>query len=264
MAIIRQKRTGTQNKADTGLKKENGQTKRKIVRKNLQLASKVKRASLTRGRGNVDAKERRRAGQKNPRKERNPRSERKQREAPRSQLMYWLNRRNDNDAEERQFFLPPRQRPIRFRRIPPGLFPALYASLAILSIGGGFSYLISTQNQNGITVSTSSNASATSDVTTTTTNTNNPTITSTNTANQTPVTNTNNDNDTNTSNSNNPINNSGNTVTVNNPPRRRKRSMRRRIFQVLKKHHQVCRRQKQEHHKNFTEEKEIINKNKTY
>ena len=96
-----------------------------------------------------------------------------------------------------------KKRPIRFRRIPPGLFPALYASLAILSelivhkifqipsislswkhtlcllwqngswqvlnrlwpshkcifcpgIGGGFSYLISTQNQNAITVSTSS------------------------------------------------------------------------------------------------------------
>ena len=122
MAIIRQKRTGTHNKAEPGLKKENGQTKSKIVRKNFVLASKLNRTPLTRGRRNADAKESGRTGQRNlaklgnPRKERNlgkegnPRKERKYREAPRSQMMYWLNQRDNNDAQERQFFLPPRQR----------------------------------------------------------------------------------------------------------------------------------------------------------
>ena len=90
-------------------------------------------------------------------------------------------------------------------------------------------------------------AAATTDVTATTTNTNNPTITSTNTGNNTPVTNTNNDNDTNTSNSNNPINNSGNTVTVNNPSgkRRKRRSTARILFQTFAKHKQICQKEKQ-------------------
>ena len=115
MAIIRQKRTGTQNKAETGLEKENGQTKSKIVRKNLVLASKLRRTPLVRGRRNADAEESGRDGQRNLRKERNlgekrnQRQERKKHEASRSQMMYWLKRRNDN-AEDRQFFLPPRQR----------------------------------------------------------------------------------------------------------------------------------------------------------
>ena len=88
-------------------------------------------------------------------------------------------------------------------------------------------------------------SAASTDVTTTTTNTNNPTITNTNTANQTPVTNTNNDNDTNTSSSNNPINNSGNTVTVNNK-RKKKRSAKRGFMQVLKKRQlQGCKQQHQ-------------------
>ena len=115
MAIIRQTRTGTQDKAETVLKKENGQTKSKLVRKNLVLASKKRRTPLTRGRRNADAREIGRDGQRNLRKERNLRNERYQRqerkkhEASRSQMMYWLKRRNDN-AQDRQFFLPPRQR----------------------------------------------------------------------------------------------------------------------------------------------------------
>ena len=103
MAIIRQRRSGTQNKAETGLEKENGQTKSKIV-----LASKLRRIPLL-ARGRRNAKERERAGQRDLGKERNLRKERKQRNAPRSQMMYWLKQRNDN-AEDRQFFLPPRQR----------------------------------------------------------------------------------------------------------------------------------------------------------
>ena len=115
MAIIRQTRTGTQDKAETVLKKENGQTKIKIVRKNLVLASKLRRTPLVRGRRNADAKESGRSRQRNLGKERNlgekrnQRQERKKHEASRSQMMYWLKRRNDN-AEDRQFFLPPRQR----------------------------------------------------------------------------------------------------------------------------------------------------------
>ena len=116
MAIIRQKRTGTQNKAETGLEKENGQTKSKIVRKNLVLASKLNRTPLVRGRRNADAKEivlgtgqRNLRNERNLGKERNQRQDRMHREASRSEMLYWLKRRHDN-AEERQFFLPPRQR----------------------------------------------------------------------------------------------------------------------------------------------------------
>ena len=98
-------------------------------------------------------------------------------------------------------------------------------------------------------------AAATTDVTATTTNTNNPTITSTNTGNNTPVTNTNNDNDTNTSSSNNPINNSGNTVTVNNPSgkRRKRRSIRRGLFQAFMNPNPICQKEKQK----STEERKV-------
>ena len=116
MAIIRQKRTGTQKKAEPGLKKENGQTKSKLVRKKSVLASKLRRTPLGRGRRNADAKEivlgtgqRNLRKERNLGKERNQRQERKKHKASRSQMMYWLKRRNDN-AEDRQFFLPPRQR----------------------------------------------------------------------------------------------------------------------------------------------------------
>ena len=134
MAIIREKRTGAQDKTETRAKKDNSQTKNKIVRKNPVLASKLNRSPLTRQRRNADAKESAGDGQRNLRKEsrkrmralernlgkesrksmrelqRNLGKERKQREAPVSQMMFWLNQRNDNVAEARQFFLPPPQR----------------------------------------------------------------------------------------------------------------------------------------------------------
>lgn len=246
MAVLRQNRTGPENIAETEVK-ENNQTKRKS-RLGPVLASKLNRTPSARWRRNANDKKDVRAGQKNPR------FEKQQREVPRSQIMYWLKRRSDI-AQEKTLFLP-RQ---RIRRIPPGLFPALYASLAILSIGGGLTYLISTQNQIGTTVSTSSIASATTDVTATTTNTNNPTITSTNTGTNTPVTNTNNDNDTNTSSSNNPINNSGNTVTVNNPSgkRRKRRSIRRGLFQAFVKPNQICHRRKEKQKQKSTEDRKV-------
>ena len=47
-------------------------------------------------------------------------------------VSYWLRRRKRENASEKTFFLP--QRPLRFRTIPPLLFPALFALPAI--IGG--------------------------------------------------------------------------------------------------------------------------------
>ena len=110
MAIIRQKISGTgePNRAETGVR-EKGQTKR-IVRKSPVLASKLNRTSLARQRRNANAKESVRAGQRNLREERNLRKERKEREVSGSQMMYWLKRRNENAAEDRQLFFPPRQR----------------------------------------------------------------------------------------------------------------------------------------------------------
>ena len=104
MAIIRQKisGTGTPNKAETGVR-EKGKTKR-IVRKGPVLASKLNRTHLARWRRDANTKESVKAGQ------RNLREERKEREVPGSQMMYWLKRRNENAAEDRQLFLPPRQR----------------------------------------------------------------------------------------------------------------------------------------------------------
>ena len=111
MAIIRQKISGTgePNRAETGVR-EKGQTKRTVNKKSPVFASKLNRTPLARQRRNANAKESVRAEQRNLREERNLRKERKEREVPGSQMMYWLKRRNENAAEDRQLFLPPRQR----------------------------------------------------------------------------------------------------------------------------------------------------------
>ena len=49
-------------------------------------------------------------------------------------VSYWLRRRRRENASEKTFFVPRPQRPLRFRTIPPLLFPALYALPAL--IGG--------------------------------------------------------------------------------------------------------------------------------
>ena len=46
-------------------------------------------------------------------------------------VAYWLRRRKRENASEKTFFVRP-QRPLRFRTIPPLLFPALYALPAII------------------------------------------------------------------------------------------------------------------------------------
>ena len=51
-------------------------------------------------------------------------------------VSYWLRRRRRENASEKTFFVPRPQRPLRFRTIPPLLFPALYALPALI---GGFS-----------------------------------------------------------------------------------------------------------------------------
>ena len=47
-------------------------------------------------------------------------------------VSYWLRRRKRENASEKTFFLP--QRPLRFRTIPPLLFPALFALPAIIGV----------------------------------------------------------------------------------------------------------------------------------
>ena len=47
-------------------------------------------------------------------------------------VSYWLRRRKRENALEKTFFLP--QRPLRFRTIPPLLFPALFALPAIIGV----------------------------------------------------------------------------------------------------------------------------------
>lgn len=47
-------------------------------------------------------------------------------------VSYWLRRRRRENASEKTFFVPRPQRPLRFRTIPPLLFPALYALPALI------------------------------------------------------------------------------------------------------------------------------------
>ena len=95
-------------------------------------------------------------------------------------VAYWLRRRKRENASEKTFFVRP-QRPLRFRTIPPLLFPALYALPAIIGgiqmcstkiiciamqcivlifsgVGAGLAFL-STRQLNGTTMSTSAFAS---------------------------------------------------------------------------------------------------------
>ena len=91
-------------------------------------------------------------------------------------VSYWLRRRRRENASEKTFFVPRPQRPLRFRTIPPLLFPALYALPAFLGgfliyltkitvciflksgVGAGLAFL-STRQINGTTMSTSAFAS---------------------------------------------------------------------------------------------------------
>ena len=90
-------------------------------------------------------------------------------------VAYWLRRRKRENASEKTFFVRP-QRPLRFRTIPPLLFPALYALPALIGdvemysmknicivltfsgVGAGLAFL-STRQLNGTTMSTSAFAS---------------------------------------------------------------------------------------------------------
>ena len=105
MAVIRQKSSATepQTKAETDSKR--------MVR--AVLASKLNRQPLGRWKRFAKDKESVRAGRRNQREGRkvfasSSRSE-KSASSRRSEMMFWVKRRIEN-AEDRQFFLPPRQR----------------------------------------------------------------------------------------------------------------------------------------------------------
>merc|ERR1712080_565615 len=134
-------------------------------------------------------------------------------------VSFWLRRRKRENASEKTYFVRP-QRPLRFRTIPPLLFPALYALPAIIGVGAGLAFL-STRQINGTTMSTSAFANPNTTISIKETNENNPTLMNSATSNQM-ATNENNDGDMNTSDSDNTIMNTGNTVEVNNNRRRRR------------------------------------------